>query len=76
MTTEKVAGEFVVVHARERLVTRHPLRADASVRKRSTPPRALSVLLSVIAATGDVMSEAHRMRFEAERRYPHLNFDC
>ena len=78
MTLEKifVPPELIGLDARERIVTRKPLR---STKRRPflwmfrTP---LAALIRVVVAGSDVMAEAHRMSRDAARRYPHINFDA
>ena len=78
MTIEKVsiAPTFIGLDGPGRFVADRPLRASAGPTSRSTPRRMLSALLSLITVGSDVMREAHQLRCQAARRYPHLNFDA
>jgi hypothetical protein len=77
MAVEKVfvAPDFIGLEGRERLVTRRPLRPPKRRSSRSTFRRLFIGLFSLVTTGNDVMAEAHRLRREAERRWPHINFD-
>ena len=77
MTVEKIAGVsgFAGVEERGSRVTRRSSRPVDQVTN-WTFGTILVALSNLITAGSDVMAEAHRMRREAQRRYPHLNFDA
>jgi hypothetical protein len=77
MAVEKVfvAPEFVGLDARERIVTRGPLRPPKGVSSRWTFRTPFIALFNLVMIGSDVMAEAHRLRRDAQRRWPHLNFD-
>jgi hypothetical protein len=77
MTGERVfvAPELIGLDSRERTVTRGPLRPSNRLPSHWKLRTPFVALLSLIMMGSDVMAEAHRLRRDAERRYPHLNFD-
>ena len=84
MTTEKIsiAHEFFSFTAREASITGQASGAQARAgspsapRSPSTPRRILSAFVTLITVGSDVMAEAHQLRSDAARRYPHLTFDA
>jgi hypothetical protein len=77
MAVEKVivAPEFIGLDSRERIVTRAPLR-PYNTPSQWTFRRAFGALFKLIMLGSEVMAEAHQLRREAERRYPHISFDA
>jgi hypothetical protein len=77
MAVEKVlvAPEFSGLEARERIVTRRPLRPTTGVPSRWTLRTPFIALSTLVMMGSDVIAEAHRLRRDAERRWPHINFD-
>jgi hypothetical protein len=76
MTVGKVsvARDAFDLDARERVARRAPPRAlDPSSRWTAWAP--LTGLYALVMVGADVLAEAQRLRRDAERRYPHINFD-
>jgi hypothetical protein len=76
MAVEKVfiAPEFIGLEGRERIVTRRALRPSAPVAGWTlwTP---FAAMITFVVAASEALDEVHRMRRQAERRYPHISFD-
>jgi hypothetical protein len=69
-----VAPEMMRLEGRDRIVPRESIRpVDPSSRSAFWAP--VAALYNIIMTGADVLAEAHRLRREAERRYPHINFD-
>ena len=69
-----VAPEMMGLEASDRIAPRgsiHPPNPSS----RSAFRTSVAALYNIIMTGADVLAEAHRLRREAERRYPHINFD-
>lgn len=69
-----VAAEVLALDARARVAPGEPSRA-LGLSSRSTLSRFLTRLYALVMVGADVLAEAQRLRRDAERRYPHINFD-
>jgi hypothetical protein len=69
-----VAPEIMRLEASERIAPRGPFR-PLNPSSGSTFRTAMAALYNIIMTGADALAEAHRLRREAERRYPHINFD-